>query len=106
VSKQITELAQRCFGPEALTYQFADKLEDFAKGVAEMERERIGQAYDRLAMLHSETMNELIETRRQLKKMTDAVAVLKGFADDAEPVERDQSTLWRGIKRKVKRVLG
>ena len=81
MSKQITELAQRCFGPEALTYQFADKLEDFAKGVAEMERERIGQAYDRLAMLHSETMIELVETRRQL----------------------EQRTLWWDIKRRVRR---
>ena len=81
MNNRITELAQRCFGPEALTYQFADKLEDFAKGVAEMERERIGQAYDRLAMIHSETMIELIETHRRL----------------------EQRTLWWDIKRRVRR---
>ena len=82
MTDRITELAQRCFGPEALTYQFADKLEDFAKGVTEMERERIGKAYERLAMIHSETMLELIETRKQLER----------------------NTLWWGIKHRVKRL--
>ena len=83
MNNQITELAQRCFGPEALTYQFVDQLEDFAVGVSEMERQRIGKAYEKLSMIHSETMLELIETRKQL----------------------EHGTLWWGIKRRVKRAL-
>ncbi len=79
---KITEIAEKHFGKEALTPEFAARLEGFAKDVAETERNRVQAAYERLSMLHSETMIELVNTRKQL----------------------EQRTLWWDIKRRVRRL--
>lgn len=50
-----------------LGYPFLpEHLERFAALVAEAERNKLEAAYNRLAMLHTETMAELAETQRML----------------------------------------